>query len=329
MTNRSGGGTFPWLMYTGLVKDVAITTPVTSLRMDWGQGSSTGTATDLVDATLNPLMTLRFSGKVGIGSTNPASKLDVAELSNSPTLPVLTLTHSGVFDYASPQPSTWRSINFSTNTSGTVTRQCGINLLNYSSAGSGQSGIASRMQTGLGFSVHNGNSGIQENVLTIKSNGYVGIGTDNPGSTLDVHGTGIHIQGTSLRADSVIGTVASGAYYKLCDFNALPYNLNGVCAILVTWGGGSEGGVYRYWQGHAAGIVSFNNGGDGAGTYNAGPSNPVTLNHHYHHRAVGPLTFIIDSDNSGSSYGRQSLYVAPAGSIDSMSFSVVAMPLRR
>jgi hypothetical protein len=165
--------------------------------------------------------------------------------------------------------------------------------------------------------------------MRIDSSGNVGIGTDNPGSTLDVHGTGIHIQGTSLRADSAIGTVASGAYYKLCDFNALPYNLEGVCAILVTWGGGSAGGVYRYWQGHAAGIVSFNNGGDGAGTYNAGPSNPVTLNHHYHHRAVGPLTFIIDSDNSGSSYGRQSLYVAPAGSIDSMSFSVVAMPLRR
>jgi hypothetical protein len=78
MTNRSGGGTFPWLMYTGLVKDVAATTPATSLRMDWGQGSSTGSATNLVDATLNPLMTLRFSGELGIGTNNPQEALHVA-----------------------------------------------------------------------------------------------------------------------------------------------------------------------------------------------------------------------------------------------------------
>jgi len=220
MTNRSGAGTFPWLMYTGIVKDVATTTPATSLRMDWGQGSSTGTATDLVDATLNPLMTLRFNGNVGIGTTDPSS-------------------------------------------------------------------------------------------------------------TLEVHGTGIHIQGTVLRAMSAIGTVASGAYYKLCDFNALSASTDGVCAIRIKWGGGSEGGTYRYWQGHAAGIVSFNTSSDGAGTYNAAPSEPVTLNHHYHHRAVGPLTFIIDSDNSGSSYGRHSIYVAPAAGIDSMSFEVIALPLRR
>jgi hypothetical protein len=64
-------------MYTGLVKDVATTTPTSSLRMDWGQGGSTGTATDLVDATLNPLMTLRFSGQLGIGTTSPSHLLNV------------------------------------------------------------------------------------------------------------------------------------------------------------------------------------------------------------------------------------------------------------
>jgi len=170
-------------------------------------------------------------------------------------------------------------------------------------------------------------SGDQETMCVKGSN--VGIGTSSPDSSLEVHGTGIHINGTVLRAMSAIGVVASGNYVKLCDFSALPTSTGGVCAILIQWGGGSEGGTYRYWQGHAAGIVSFNTYSDGNGTYNAAPSEPVTLNHHYHHRVVGPLTFIIDSDSANSSYGRQSLYVAPAAGIDNMSFSVIAMPLRR
>jgi hypothetical protein len=170
--------------------------------------------------TTAPLERMRISGagNVGIGDINPASKLVVAELTNTPTLPALTLTHSGVFDYASPNPSSWRSINFSTNTSGTVTRQCGINLLNYSSAGNGQSGIASRMLTGLGFSVHNGSSGIKENALTIKSNGYVGIGTENPTYTLHVStgnwylgGTGAQIKSTATNDTSLNDVTGFGA----------------------------------------------------------------------------------------------------------------------
>jgi hypothetical protein len=82
MTNRSGGGTFPWLMYTGLVKDVASTSATSSLRMDWGQGGSTGASTDLVDATLNPLMTLRFSGNLGIGTTSPEAQLHIGPKDN-------------------------------------------------------------------------------------------------------------------------------------------------------------------------------------------------------------------------------------------------------
>jgi len=75
MTNRSGTGTFPWLMYTGIVKDVATTNAGESLRMDFGGGSST--ATNLENPTMNPLMTLRFNGNVGIGKTNPGTALDV------------------------------------------------------------------------------------------------------------------------------------------------------------------------------------------------------------------------------------------------------------
>jgi hypothetical protein len=159
--------------------------------------------------------------------------------------------------------------------------------------------------------------------------GLVGIGTTSPGSTLDVHGTGIHINGTVLRAMSAIGTVASGTYIKLCDFSALPATTSGVCAIRIRWGTGTGSGTYYYWQGHATGIVGYNTYGDGNGTYNGSGVEPLTLNHHYHYRTVGALSFRIDSDASGTSYGRHSIYMAPNASIDSMSFEVIAMPLRR
>jgi hypothetical protein len=134
----------------------------------------------------NPLverMRIDRAGNVGIGKTNPISRLDVSDLSNSKTTPTLTLNHNGVFDYASPNPSVWQSIDFTTEAGGTRTRQCGINLLNYSSAGSGQNGIADRMRTGLGFSVHNEN-GMVENALVINKDGNVGIGTVSPGAKL-------------------------------------------------------------------------------------------------------------------------------------------------
>jgi hypothetical protein len=166
-------------------------------------------------------------------------------------------------------------------------------------------------------------------LMTLRFNGNVGIGATDPSSTLEVHGTGIHIQGTVLRALSAIGTVASGTYVKLCDFSALSASSNGVCAITIRWGSGTGGGTYYYWQGHAAGIVSFNTYSDGAGTFNSSGSEPLTLNHHYHYRTVGPLTFIIDSDNANGSYGRHSIYVAPNAAIDSMYFEVIALPLRR
>ena len=165
--------------------------------------------------------------------------------------------------------------------------------------------------------------------MRIDTSGNVGIGTTSPGSTLDVRGTGIHINGTVLRAMSAIGTVSSGTYVKLCDFSALPATTNGVCAISIRWGVGTGSGTYYYWQGHATGIVGYNTYGDGNGTFNGSGVEPLTLNHHYHYRTVGALSFRIDSDGSGASYGRHSIYMAPNASLDSMSFEVIAMPLRR
>ena len=111
--------------------------------------------------------------------------------------------------------------------------------------------------------------------------------------------------------------------------SALPTTTGGICAISIKWGVGTGGGTYYYWQGRAAGITGFNTYSDGNGIFNSSGSEPLTLNHHYHYRTVGPLTFIINSDNAITDYGRQSIYVAPNAAIDSMSFEVIALPLRR
>ena len=164
MTNRSGGGTFPWLMYTGLVKDVAASTPVTSLRMDWGQGSSTGSATDLEDATLNPLMTLRFSGQLGLGTTAPATKLH--------------LEHSGsaIGDFEGI-----RIANHATNLHST-SRPAYEFVVSDIDAGTGIG--ANKFAIGYRGTT----SASRTNRIVIDSNGRVGIGTNTPADELHVQG---------------------------------------------------------------------------------------------------------------------------------------------
>ena len=98
-------------------------------------------------------------------------------------------------------------------------------------------------------------------------------------------------------------SLTNGSWTKLCDFG---HNyLDGAYAIKIEW---NYGGTGHYWAGMATGMVpakSYTHV-----QYNNAPDEPLSLNHFYHHRAVGRFEFTLDSDNYwGGSYGRIALWV--------------------
>jgi hypothetical protein len=294
--------------------------------------------------TSNHALTIYRDGNVGIGTTSPIAALDIDGGPENDTVPAFSIRGGS---YSESDLYVLNTYNDSTvGGVGYAAKVIGVNIKNKVETNntvqirSNTGGLTCGSAMYLGsddaisgvFGILTGDGAVGTTLtekLTVRASGNVGIGTTIPESTLDVHGTGIHINGTVLRAMSAIGTVASGTYIKLCDFSALPTSTGGVCAIRIRWGTGTGGGTYYYWQGHATGIVGYNTYGDGNGTFNGSPVEPLTLNHHYHYRTVGALSFRIDSDTIGASYGRHSIYMAPNASIDSMSFEVIAMPLRR
>jgi hypothetical protein len=71
----------------------------------------------------------------------------------------------------------WRAIDFNTEDF----RQCGINLINYNASGTGQFNLATRRDTGLGFSVSDyDGTNVLENALVVRAGGRLGIGTTDP-----------------------------------------------------------------------------------------------------------------------------------------------------
>jgi hypothetical protein len=251
MTNRSGGGTFPWLMYTGLVKDVAITSPATSLRMDWGQGSSTGTATDLVDATLNPLMTLRFSGNLGIGTTSPSTTLHIGNTSNKTSDTYLTIASDGGNAYAQGIKLIHHSPNYGWRIRGDDIDDCfHINRINADSNNA--------------------------SALTIKSDGNVGIGTTTPDCNLEIYGDTSSLKLTRSQNNTNYGCSVDFALLNSANekftygrvSGSIADNTNGSEDGLLSFQVGTNGSMGNNYQQEKMRILS--NGNVGIGTSSPG-----------------------------------------------------------
>ena len=133
------------------------------------------------------LMRIKDEGSVGIGTANPTQRFVVAKNDNVASTPVMELMVNTTFNNPNPNPGLYRLLDFSTNAD-SGKRHCSINLLNYNNSGGGQYDITERLKTGLGFSVRNGGSVI-ENALSISYTGNIGINDTTPGYKLDVNGT--------------------------------------------------------------------------------------------------------------------------------------------
>ena len=148
----------------------------------------------------NPRMTIDSTGNVGIGTTGPTQSLEVVDSDN----------YKGIHIRGSVAPC----LTFAPSASTTPTWRVGI---------SGYDGAAFAIATGASTG----------DVLHIKNNGNVGIGTTSPAYPLHVNGT-LHVGISGTVANNVTGTLNignTGTYY-MTQIKAI--NVTGNPSILNT-----------------------------------------------------------------------------------------------
>jgi hypothetical protein len=162
----------------------------------------------------NEAMRINPSGNVGIGTTNPGSKLELYEVSGAaPTL--LTLHQNAVDIVADDTMGSF--IDFkSTDINNNFTPQARIGMLIRDSGG--DSGVDSEGCGNLVFHTSRGTnstgSGVDVERMRITDIGNVGIGTSTPNAKLDV-------QGTQGQLFSVTDDL-SGDIFSVADISGVP-----------------------------------------------------------------------------------------------------------
>jgi hypothetical protein len=213
-----------------------------------------GTAAAAIDNTVATRMMIKGNGMVGLGTTTPLSNIHMYGTTNSgftPSYPV------GITAALGPE------IAFSRG--GFVNPGASIQMMDYNGYSSG-----------LSFNVHkgtaNGGTGVFADnwpldiiqAMTIDNHGYVGIGTYDPKSTLDVKGT-VHISGsTSGYVGFTVPAVAGGITYTLPSVdgsNGQVLSTNGSATLTWATASGND------W--HLAGNTGTTPGTDFIGTTDA------------------------------------------------------------
>jgi len=175
------------------------------------------------DGTPNPALQVDAAGNVGIGTTEPETKLDVFDtLANTPNIRIGASNTAisrgdmiGQYSFTAVDTS-WSPLRFNT---GAIKN---IAYNDNATAGWGSSGTADLEGAGLGFYVIKDVSArAMSEAVRIDYNGNVGIGTTVPTSKLHVVGLPIYAN----NAAAVAGGLTAGAFYRT---NADP---DPVCAV--------------------------------------------------------------------------------------------------
>ncbi len=154
--------------------------------------------TNIGDLRINPaanVILAQSSGNVGIGTTSPVNKLNVAGANDSSSVGDLSLI--GITNTDTTNNNTIGFGFNQANASGTIQTVAGIDLVGVSHTDGAQSGA-------LAFATRNAGSWGER--LRIDPSGNVGVGTDSPSYVLDV-------QHASSKVNSKNGYLTNGADY--------------------------------------------------------------------------------------------------------------------
>ena len=150
------------------------------------------------NVAVTPLVLQPGGGNVGIGTTTPASKLDVAGMVTADDLAIVSTNYAAALVDSNNVAGTWLNLRNATS---------GGRYWKMISTGSGNGEGAGKLIIGSSTAA----STLDVNALTIAQNGDIGLGTATPAAKLDIVGT----------ARVQVLTITGGADV------AEPFNING------------------------------------------------------------------------------------------------------